>query len=403
MKRTRTAARYVFWRGSTLAIALLSNLITVFPGVTQDQFPPNPLEITEPDPLVPRLAVDRPLSSQEQGVLSAATDQLQRQAETKLAAGDVPGAFEIWNRVLRLRRVLGTEQEVDSLSQVGAVAWKESQTTEVRLITQRLQQIEQDTKAQTPVNYDLLLKIAQAYQAMRAIDPALATYQQILAHARQQQDVAKEMQTLQAMGELHLAWFDYTSAAATYQELLTLAQSQQDDLAQVTYLQQLAYIYQQNNQPEPAIATQQQLAQVYEHSQQYAAIPPVKLAMGDSYRALNRPDQAASSYQEAFAVSRSTQQYAYATEALQRLADLYRSLNRPNDALMVYQLLIDVQQQAYNTYGLMETYDQIGQLYRTNGNTAQALAAFRRGLALAQQLNYKVSYFTTQIQQIGQP
>jgi tetratricopeptide (TPR) repeat protein len=406
-ERTHRQGQRSSWRW-IIAVQLAAGVLCfsgvgISPAIAQEeQFPPNPLEMTEPDPLLPRLVVDRPLSPQEQSVLSAAVDQLQRQAETEFSAGNVPEAFEIWNRVLRLRRVLGTEQEVDSLSLVGEVAWRENQTTEVRVITERLQQIQQEAQAQAPVNFDLLLKIAQAYQKLRAIDPALSAYSQILAQAQQQQNIPRQEETLQAMGDLHLAWFDYSSAAVTYQQLVVLARSQRDQPAQIEYMKQLAYVYQQGNQPEPAIAVQQQLVDLYARQQQYLEIPPLKLAIADSYIALNRPDLAATNYQEAYAVSRSTQQYGYGSEALQKLADLYRSIDRPDDALVVYQLLIDVQQQSYNSYGMMETYSQIGQLQQARGNTTQALAAFRRGLELAQQLNYKVGYFTAQIQQLSQ-
>jgi tetratricopeptide (TPR) repeat protein len=369
----------------------------------EDQFPPNPLEIDESDPLFPQLIIDRPLSPQERRVLGTALDELRVQAERELAAGNSAEAFEIWNRELRLRRVLGVEEEVDSLSRVGEIAWRESQTTETRLITERLQQIEQEVQAETPPDFDLLLRIAQAYQQMRAIDPAVTLYNQILTQARQQGDAATEQDTLTALGELHLAWFDYTSAAVAYQELLTLARARGDRPREVEYLQQLAYIYQENNQPQEAIAAQQELVSVYESRQEYTLIPPLKIAIADSFRALNRPDRAATNYQEAFAVSRSGQQYAYASEALQKLADLYRSLDRPDDALVVYQLLIDVEQQSYNTYGIMQAYDQIGQLQLERGNTNQAIAAFRRGLELARQLSYRESYFTQQIEAASQP
>ena len=369
----------------------------------EDQFPPNPLEVDESDPLFPRLLVDRPLSPQERSVLATALDELSAQAEQQLADGDAAGAFELWNRELRLRRVLGVEEEVASLSRIGEVAWSKSQTTETRLITERLQEIEQEVQVQTPLNFDLLLQIAQAYQKMRAIDPAVTLYNQILIQARQQGDAETEQSTLTALGELHLAWFDYSSAAVAYQDLLTLARARSDRDSEVEYLTQLAYIYQENSQPQEAIAAQQELVSVYESRQNYAQIPPLKIAIADSFRAIDRPDRAATSYQEAFAVARSGQQYAYASEALQKLADLYRSLDRPDDALVVYQLLIDVEQQSYNSYGIMQAYDQIGQLQISRGNTTEAIAAFRRGLELARQLSYRESYFTQQLEAASQP
>ncbi|WP_445241310.1 hypothetical protein [Microcoleus vaginatus] len=61
------------------------------PGL--DQFSPNPLEITTPDPLTP---ASESLSSTQRDELTAALEQLNLEAATKLQAGDGAGAFEIW-------------------------------------------------------------------------------------------------------------------------------------------------------------------------------------------------------------------------------------------------------------------------------------------------------------------
>jgi tetratricopeptide (TPR) repeat protein len=390
-----------FFASVPLLVALLAIGIPPQAGVARTPAVANPLEMTEPDPLIPTLTVDRPLSPQEQRVLATAIDELRAQAEAKFRAGDAPGAFEIWNRELRLRRVLGVAQEVESLSRVGEVAWSQSQTTEVRVITQRLQTIEQEQQTQTPPNYDLLMQIAQAYQKMRAQAPAVALYGQLLTRSQQQKDVAQQEQILTALGDLYLSWFDYPNAITAYKQLLALAREKGDGAAEELYLQKLAGIYQENQQPEEAIAVQQKLVDIYKRKQEFNLIPSLKMAMGDAHLALKRPDLAASSYQEAFAVSRSVQQYGYASEALQRLASLYRSLERLDDVVVVYQLLLDVQQQSYDTLGQMNTYDQIGQIQRTQGNATQAASSFRQGLQLAQQLKYKVGYFLTQIQQVS--
>jgi tetratricopeptide (TPR) repeat protein len=393
--------------GIAIAIAILCLPALSLPAGARSRrsnaLPPSPLEITTPDPLLPEMTVDRPLSSQEQAVLSSALDQIRAQGLDRLQAGDIGGAFQLWNRELRLRRYLGTEQEVDSLSRVGEVAWHNSETTEVRVITQRLQEIEKSEQAKQPLNYDLLLKIAQAYQAMRARTPAVTLYDQLLIQAQQQQDKARQQQILTALAQLHLAYFDYVNAASANEQLLVLARDKGDRASEEATLKQLSYIYQQNSQAEQAIAIDQQLVDLYKQQKNFVPIPTLKLEMGDSYVVMKRPDLAASSYQEAFATARSTQQYAYAGDALSRLATLYQSLDRPTDALVVYQLLIDVQQQSYDTLGTLDTYDKMGKLYLAQGNNGQAIAAFRQALQLAQQLNYKVSYFTTQIQQVGQP
>lgn len=361
----------------------------------------NPLELNQPDPLLPTLAVDRPLSPQERSVLDAALDELNRQAQAQFQSGDLPGALATWTRELRLRRFLGPAEEVESLSRVGEVAWRENQVSEVRFITQRLQEIEQEAEARSPIDYDLLLNIAQAYQTLRARDQAVGLYTQLLLQAREEQNVDREQQILVALGSIHLAWFDFANAATAYDQLLALARSRSDAATEIEALTQLSRIYQDNNQPEQAIDVQQQLVEVYQRQQQFDRITELKQSIGDNYAALDRPDLAATNYQEAFAVARSAQQYAYAGDALQRLANLYITLERFEDALTVYQLLLDVRQQSYDTLGMMNTYDQIGQLHQTTGNEAQAIAAFRQGLQLAQQLNYKIGYFNTRIQELG--
>lgn len=392
-----------------LAIALLSALlslgITPMQGAAQtsETFPANPLETTEPDPLLPTPLVERPLSPQELADLARAVDQLQQEAEATYATGDVDGAFEIWNRELRLRRALGPQAEAAALGRVGGVAWQENRTLEVRAITDRLQEIEQEAQAQPPADFDLLLTIARAYQTLRARNAAIATFEEILVEARQRQNQAVEQEALTAVGDLHLAYFDYTSAAAAYQELLTLAQARGDRPLEVQYLEQLAYIYQRSANPEAAIAVLERLVSFYEADQTLIRIPPLKIAIGDSYRQLSRPDLAARSYEEAFTLAQSDRQYAYASDALQHLADLYQSLDRLEDALVVYRLLVDVERQSYSVYGMMSAYDQIGQIHRSLGNNGQALDAFQRGLELATQLSYNESYFASQIQDINQP
>ncbi|NJN85782.1 MAG: tetratricopeptide repeat protein [Leptolyngbyaceae cyanobacterium SL_7_1] len=368
-----------------------------------ESFPPNPLEMTEPDPLLPNLIVDRPLSPQERRILTTAIEELRLQAEAQFRQGDLPGATEIWLRELRLRRVLGIEEEIPALSRVGEVAWQENQTIEVRVITERLQQIEQEVQLQQPSpNFDQLRLIAQAYEKMRAIDPAVALYNQLLLQSRQQGDRATETATLLSLGELHLAWFNYPASADAYQQLVQIAQSEGDTQKQIEYLRQLATVYQSGELYEQAIGVQQTLVSLYQQQQNFMPIPFVAVEIGNNYLAINRPQDAARAYQEAFAVSRSTQQYGFASEALQRLATLYRSLNQLDDALVVYQLLVDVERQSYNTVGIMDAHDQTGQVLRQLGRTNEAIGAFRRALQLAQELNYRVSYFNTQIQELSQ-
>ena len=374
-----------------------------------EEFPPSPLEPTaEPDPLLPQLIVDRPYSPLERLALRQALDDLQRQGEVLYQAKQTNAAFEIWYRELRLRRVLGVEEEVPALARLGQIAWQENRGDDVRIITERLQAIELEVQLDVlqPVNFELLFSIAQAYQSMRVYTSAVTLYTQLLAQVRSQPDVATEQIVLTALADLHVAWFNFTDAAIAYEDLLKIARAANDPIAELNYLQQLAYVYQKGDQPAQAIAIQQQLLERYQLDPlALSRIPLLKIELGDNYRAIDRPDIAVASYQDAFTLAQSQQQYGFASESLYHLADLYTTLNRPLDAFTVYQLLLTVNQQSYDVIGNMNVYDQIGQIHRATGQPDLAIAAFQQALQLAQQLSYgaKATYFAEQIQQVSQP
>ena len=378
--------------------------------------PLNPLEVTTPDPLLPRS--NQPLSPQERQSLAAALDQLNVQAQAQLVAGNSVGAFEIWNRELRLRRALGTLAEVQALGRVGAIAWSENETTQVQIITRRLQAIQQQIQSQPTTDFTLLRSLGYAYRQVRSPQQAIEVYNQILAIERQQQNTVAAENTLRTIAELHLSWFDYSQAAKSYEELLNIATSRGDAfggsrsrsvskrsdhrISEVTYLQQLAYIYDRARQYQQAVTVKQRLADLYLNEAQFTQVPALRLAIASDYQALGQIQQAFENYQEAYASAWSLQQYARAGDALRRLIVLYRSQGQVAEALQTSQILLEADNKAANFYGLMNTYDQIGQIHLQNGDENAALTAFEQGLAIAQQLQYQQPYFTQQIQQIQQ-
>lgn len=373
-----------------------------------DQFPPNPLELTQPDPLLPG-GVNRPLSESERRTLRAALDELNNQATEKLRSKDVPGAFDLWNRELRLRRALGLLEETQALGRVGDQAWKQNLPNQVRFITRRLQQIQ--TQIQTPSQKNpvspseraqVLPELGTAYELVRSPGLALSVYQQMLAEARQRKDAVAEVNLLNTIGQLHLSWFDYPPAIATYTELLNLARSRNDAQNVLANLLQLAYIHEQAKQPAQAAIYQQQVIDFYQQNQQPEPIPALKIRLADNYAASGQFDLAEKNYQDAFELAQPLLQLAYASDALRKLGELYRSNNRLDAALKVYEYLAGVQQQAYDLYGVMDAYDQIGQIQLQRKAYPEALQAFQQGLQVAQQLNYRSDYFNAQIQKLAQ-
>ncbi|MEG4241967.1 tetratricopeptide repeat protein [Microcoleus sp. MON2_D6] len=388
-----------------------------------DQFSPNPLEITTPDPLAP---ANESLSSTQRDELTAALEELNLEAATKLQAGDGAGAFEIWFRELRLRRYLGPAAEIAALSRVGSVAWSNGKNLELQLITKRLQAIQKEVKSQVPLNTELLPAFAAAFQQVRAKGPTVEVYQEILENARQNQDILAEGQILKAIGLIHINWLSYDKAAPVYEELATLIQENRDLFAansavqnsavvagnaappqpvtpptEVDTLRQLAYVYQQSKQPLKAIAAREKLASVYLNLQNPSAIPPLKIAIASDYQTIGQINLAAQYYQEAYNLAVPIQQYAQASEALDKLALLYRSQKQWEPTLRIYQMQLLLEERAYNFYGLMNTYDNIGQVYQEMKAYDKALESYQKGLDVAKKLGHRQEYFAKKIQKVN--
>jgi tetratricopeptide (TPR) repeat protein len=393
--------------------------------------PFNSLKITTPDPLLPSTARRGKLTTAEQQQMSQNADTLESQGTKFFKSGQKDTAFVTWFRSLRLRQYLPPLNEISALGRVGKTAWNDSRTTEIRMITERLQTLEQAVMSPAISSQDRLQmqrSLGYAYEQVHAYAAAVAIYGQVKSQARTTGDRTTETQALLAIAELYLNKLDYAPSAAAYQELLTLVQKQGDSgspqpAQRSTYspnrrpsaltsgtvlpteldiLLQLNDLYEQSQQPEPGIAIQERLIAYYQQIQDPKPIPALRLTSAKNYQAINKPELALSFYQQTYEQAVILQQYAVATEALQNLVDYYRSQNQLEAALKMYQYLFDVQARADNSMGQMETLDQMGQVYLAQKDYPQAIAAFQKGLAIAKQLNYRQDYFAAQIQQASQ-
>ncbi|MEB3293567.1 MAG: tetratricopeptide repeat protein [Synechococcales bacterium] len=404
------------WLAMPLAAVAQSNLITVpgpvKPGVNEaDAFPVNPLEIKEPDPLLPN--PDRPLSTLERQRLQGALEAMNLQAAVLLQAEKPVEAFALWNRELRLRRSLGLLEETTALGRVGAIAWQQSQTQQLRYINQRLAQIQAQMqgiavvsavgtvpapeKAYTERDRETILDaLGLAYELVRKPDLALTVYQPKLREARQKRDRVAEFNALNSIGVLHLDWFKYPQAQTSYQELLAVAQQNQDLFNQAVYLIQLAYIHEQSKQPAQAAAYLEQLLALYQD--QPEVLPAIQLRLAENYDAANQFEAAERNYQQTYTLTQTLVQSSYSADALQKLGALYRRYDRLAAAQQVFDFLVDYEQSVFNYYGAMRAADQLGQVRLQQQDLPGAIAAFERGLAFAQELKLRPDYFQKRIQ-----
>jgi tetratricopeptide (TPR) repeat protein len=438
-------------------LSLLLVLLTISPVAfaaskedEEDAFPPNPLELTEPDPLIPD--PEKPLTPSEKAALATALDALNTQATLEFQAGNPIAAYDLWNRELRLRRFLEPLAEVEALGRVGQTAWEDGNFVQVQLISARLREIEaenfpppEEDEAAQIVDLPLLLELGRAYDRVGVPERAVTIYARVLEESRFQKDHVQEEAVLNELGRMGVNALNYPAAAAAYEQLLELAQQRKDAVAETTYLEQLAYVYDQIRQLQIALAdkielvgrsaqVRQRLFQLTERQtptpQTQLQLVDLRLALAADYADLSslyrvlaqqqEEDQqteataqtlvlaeqndrlAEQTYRETYVFSWSIQQFSRASHALSELGKLYEMRDRLNDALEVYNTQLDVHQIARDRYGVMMTYDRIGKIYQTTGKYSQAVQAYENALVIAQQLGDREAYFTIQLQRLRQ-
>lgn len=383
-----------------IIVKTLNLWISPLPVLAQIEQPgPNPLATLIEDPLLP--SVPRPLTPFEQRKLREKLNTLNAEAKTQLHAGNDNVAFEIWYRELRLRRVLGRLEEIESLGRVGEIAWNRTRTEDVQVISKRLVTLQELSEKEDPLSPILLMALADAYQKLHALDSSLIIYQKILNNSRKNNDLMAEEAALKKLGKLYLAKFDYLKAAPIYEDLLNHVRSKENTLKEGAYLQILANIYSRSLQPENAAKIKQKLLKNYISSQELELIPPLKTSIGKDYEALEKPEIASKNYREAYSLAWSFQLFGAAAEALTELGKLYQKYDKNDYALQIYQNLIQVEQLSYNYYGLMRAYEKIAQIYMARQQYELALGFFRQGLILARSLNYRQDDFLAYIQKIN--
>jgi tetratricopeptide (TPR) repeat protein len=338
----------------------------------------------------------------ERRIVREALLEIDGQAKAEFAAGNQDGAFEIWYRFLRLHQHLSPLEEIEALGKVGAIAWDAMRGADVQIITKRLTGIQQKAERKVPLTPEFLTALATAYGQVHSLDSSLNIYQKILDNNQREGDIKAQEETLNILGRLYLAKFNYVKAAEIYEILLDIAEAQKNAYTQGLYLQELAKIYSQAANPENAVRIKEDLVNSYLETKNLLAIPPLKIAIADDYATLGQLEKASENYQEAFSLAWSLQEFGAAGEALQKLAKLYQNNDQKDYALRIYNELIKVEQQSYNYYGLMQAYDSIGQIYLEAKNYQQALTYFKQALTIARTLKYQEDYFSSQIQKVNE-
>ncbi|MEO0770222.1 MAG: tetratricopeptide repeat protein [Cyanobacteria bacterium J06649_4] len=390
----------------------------------RDDFLADPLEEEPRDLILPTISVNRPYSPLERQAIERRLDRLNQVASEQLSQGETDTAFELWQRELKLRRVLGTQAEFTAIQRVATLAWEQQRAVEVRLLTLRTREIWEAVKMSlgeppeegfgngepsdpsdslisgaTTADIETLAALAQTFETLRDIDSTVEVYQQVieLSAGRDEAQTAQQ----EALAALHLEWFQFADAADVYLTLLSKARDSGNPATEIAYLEQLVYSYEQADALLEAARAQTDLVALYQGQGQTEKLPELLVAIAQNYRTLNLTDSAIEYYRAAYSAAQRFEQFSFSAQVLIDLGNLYESLDRMDDALGAYTLLVPVERQAYNDYGVMNAYDSIGQLQRQQGNNREAFISFQQGLAIADRLNIRQDYFIEQIDSVS--
>ncbi|KFF41583.1 MAG: Tetratricopeptide repeat [Candidatus Atelocyanobacterium thalassa isolate SIO64986] len=359
----------------------------------------DPLEIPLTDPLIPHIV--RPLTILEQTRLRKNLNKLNQKAQKELNIGNVDLAFSVWYRELRLGRVLGRIEEINRLGEIGKVAWELARKEDVQIISKRISTLHEISEKESSISLNLLMVLADAYFQLNNLDNSIIIYKKILKYAQKKQITLVAEKSLQGLGKLYLAKFDFPNAARIYEKLLYRAQIKKNIHLEEFYLQILSSIYNASSQTNNSVQIKEKLVKSYFLTQKIHFIPSLKVDIGQDYQLLDQPEIASKNYQEAYTLAWKLKLFRVAEEALIKLSSLYESYKQVDYALQIYQKLLQVEKISYNYYGLMKTYSIVGEIYMEKFQYELALSAFTEGLILARSLNHNQEYFLMQIKKVN--
>lgn len=365
--------------------------------VLLDAFLTDPLEAEPPDPLLPVIAIERPLSPLELYQLELELFRLDQQARELLLLGQPDEAFALWMREVQLRRLFGIEVELEALGRIGQQAWNSQRSQEVRLMSVRLERIwlaEKETATLERVE-----TIAAIAQTLRMRDISTEIYQQLIDMTAD--DPAVQQTWVAVLADHYLQWFYFEDAAQLYTGLVASAKSQGNTLEHTQYLKDLIYSYQEAKAYEKVLPVQAELLQLYRATRQSDREPPLEIDMARNFRALGLYTQSLEYYNLAYVTAQRLELYGHVATVLKEVGDLYAERELTNEALTMYNLLVRAEQQAYNQHGILEAYDRLGQLYLSIDDTENALIAFRAGLAFSESLKYREAYFRGEVAKLS--
>ena len=387
------------------SLSLLLNMGWGFPLAALEN--PRSLADLKPDPILPTALLQRSPSPLERITIRETAEQLDQDARQQLAANETDRAFDLWFRALNLQRVLGKNAEIIALGEVAEQAWEAGEKIELQAITQRLQTLEKDLKAQGNWLSPEAIVLGISYQQARDLSSANRLYEYQLAEAQRTNNSATISAVLTQLIQVQWGALNYPLAAKYTQQQLEILRSQPATrsglLEERSLLQSLSFFHQQTEDYLSAVTILKEAISLTLDLGLDAEVAPLQVSLAEAQILSGDGLSATDTYRQAYLKAQQQQQFYLAQDILFALGQLREQRGELAEAIQVYEILRQVHRYSSNLLGLLESYDRLGQLYLQINNPQLASEQFQKGLELSKRLGYREAEFTAQVDRLRKP
>lgn len=387
------------------SLSLLLNMGWGFPLAALEN--PRSLADLKPDPILPTALLQRSPSPLERITIRETAEQLDQDARQQLAANETDRAFDLWFRALNLQRVLGKNAEIIALGEVAEQAWEAGEKIELQAITQRLQTLEKDLKAQGNWLSPEAIVLGISYQQARDLSSANRLYGYQLAEAQRTNNLATISAVLTQLIQVQWGALNYPFAAQYTQQQLEILRSQPATrsglLEERSLLQSLSFFYQQTEDYLSTVTILKEAISLTLDLGLDAEVAPLQVILAEAQILSGDSLAATDTYRQAYLKAQQQQQFYLAQDILFALGQLREQRGELAEAIQVYEILRQVHRYSSNLLGLLESYDRLGQLYLQINNPQLASEQFQKGLELSKRLGYREAEFTAQVDRLRKP
>ncbi|MDY6806977.1 MAG: CHAT domain-containing tetratricopeptide repeat protein [Cyanobacteriota bacterium] len=231
-------------------------------------------------------------------------------------------------------------------------------------------------------------QIGQIYYNLGQYQKALDAYQQANLIFTQLKNDSGEAITLTNMAVVYRNLGQYQKALSLYEKSLALLRSAKATKAEASTINNIAAVYQNLGRHKRAISYYQEAIEKFEQIGDRRSRAYAILNIGSAYENLNQQERALDSYGQALAIMRSEEDRLGEGRALTYIGYLRHQRENPSDeGLLLLERSLAIRREISDRPGEAVTLDRLGSVYRDRGNREKALEYYSLSLATAREIS----------------